>query len=240
MSIKDPEKNLMNIKKYVSGLNLSITDDLLIQTFTHPSNKSLDASITDYNALEFLGDAVLNLLVTEWIFNKFDIDEGSLTVSRSNIVNNKILSKIGRKLGIDQLIIIPDHYKITDGDIADCFEALIGVIYLQHGFINCQTFFHEYISEYVNQSILTTPNFMQINAINQMQEYFQKKQMTIPEPKYKKTGPDNSPLYYCFYNISINNSEISVQGIAGNKKDAKKRAAEELLNQLAEIDKTTI
>jgi dsRNA-specific ribonuclease len=77
---------------------------------------------------------------------------------------------------------------------------------------------------------------MQINPINQLQEYFQKKQMKIPEPTYKKSGEDNSPIYYCFYKININNKDISVQGTAGNKKDSKKRAAEELLKQLIETN----
>jgi ribonuclease-3 len=236
MSSKNPKKSFNELKKFITNLNLALKDELIKQAFTHPSNKIIDSSISDYNSLEFLGDAVFNLLVSDWFYNKFNVNEGSLTVSRSKIVNNISLSEIGKKIGIDQLIIVPEHYLITDGDVADVFEAFFGAIYLQHGFIKCQTIFNEHISKYVVQLIETSSSFMQINPINQLQEFFQKNQMKIPEPTFKKTGPDNSPIYYCFYKINMNNKEISVKGTAGNKKDSKKRAAEELLKQLIETN----
>ncbi|MHA1991321.1 MAG: ribonuclease III family protein [Candidatus Hodarchaeales archaeon] len=236
MNNNKSKNNFNELKKFIANLNLSLTDELIKQSFTHPSSKIIDSSISDYNSLEFLGDAVLNLLVSDWLYNKFNVNEGSLTVSRSKIVNNTSLSEIGKKIGIDQLIIVPEHYLITDGDVADVFEAIFGAIYLQHGFITCQTFFNDHISKFLVQLIATSSSFMQINPINQLQEFFQKKQMKIPEPTFEKTGADNSPIYYCFYKINMNNKEISVQGTAGNKKDSKKRAAEELLKQLLETN----
>jgi ribonuclease-3 len=145
MTINNSKKKINGLKKFITNVNLSLTDDLIKQSFTHPSSKIIDSSISDYNSLEFLGDAVFNLLASDWLYNKFNVDEGSLTVSRSKIVNNISLSEIGKKIGIDQLIIVPEHYLITDGDVADVFEAFFGAIYLQHGFIKCQTFFNEHI-----------------------------------------------------------------------------------------------
>lgn len=233
------KNHLDSLNKFISKFNLSIDDNLLMQAFTHPSNKNINDFLKDYNSLEFLGDATLNLLVTDLIYEKFEGDEGSLTISRSNIVNNKILAKFGKNLGIDQLIIIPENYNITDGDVADCFEAFLGAIYLQHGFIECQTFFQKFIVGYVNQLLLENPLVSQINAVNQLQEYFQKKHLEILEPTYNKIGEDNSPIYYCNYETKVKNSVISVRGTGKNKKEAKNRAAEELLKQLQLIDNFT-
>lgn len=90
-----------------------------------------------YERLEFLGDAVLGVVIAEFLFKKYPFrDEGFLTDLRSKIVCGKFLSKISQKLGLDKLIAVQNsgHSNIAAGTLGDVVEAVVGSMYIDKGF----------------------------------------------------------------------------------------------------------
>jgi ribonuclease-3 len=91
--------------------------------------------------LEYLGDAILGAIVAEYLFKKFPLkDEGFLTEMRSKIVSREQLNKLVVKLGIEQLIRVgnENHYAVPKNLYGDTFEALVGAIYLDKGYLGCK------------------------------------------------------------------------------------------------------
>lgn len=129
--------------------------DHYLCAFTHRSmqEKDEDGNDVNYERLEFLGDAVLSAVISSYLFeNAPDGDEGYLTVMRSKIVSRKHLNQIGEDLGLVNLLVanIPENQcgRNIGGNL---FEALIGAIYLDKGFMFSEKFIYNYlISAYVD------------------------------------------------------------------------------------------
>ena len=117
-------------------------DDLLTEALTHRSylNEYPRWSLPHNERLEYLGDAVLELLVSEELYTRFpNFPEGRLTVLRAALVNYQILAKVAEKIELQQFILMSRGEKIDTGKareviLANAMEALIGAIYLDQGF----------------------------------------------------------------------------------------------------------
>lgn len=127
--------------------------DLLLQAITHRSylNEHPDWRVGHNERLEFLGDAVLELVVTEFLYTSFDIDEGRLTNLRAALVNYKILSEISREVGFEDFLLLSRGEQKDAGSkarqsiLANAIEALIGAIYLDGGYVAASDFIHRFI-----------------------------------------------------------------------------------------------
>jgi ribonuclease-3 len=132
---KTPEKEIEKFLRYVLGIrprNLEIYK----MAFIHSSMaaKDLAGNILNNERLEYLGDAVLNTVIADFLFKKFPLHhEGALTELRSKIVCREHLNKLSKKIGLPQFVIIEPKCrpKYINGNI---FEALIGAIYLDKGY----------------------------------------------------------------------------------------------------------
>ena len=121
-------------------LGASIDAELLELAFTHRSF-AYEAGLTATNErLEFLGDSVLGMIVTEELYRKYpDLDESRLSPLRSGIVNMRALAEIARSLSLGKYIRLGKGEEVTNGRdknslLADAFEALIGALYISEGF----------------------------------------------------------------------------------------------------------
>lgn len=138
--IKMPQKKNLNI--FEKKISIKFKDKkLLQQVFVHRSflNENIGFDLDHNERLEFLGDAVLELVITEHLYTNFENPEGELTNWRSALVKGETLSKIARRLGISDYLYLSKGEEKSGGKarqiiLANTFEALIGAIYLDSGY----------------------------------------------------------------------------------------------------------
>ncbi|MFA9290553.1 MAG: ribonuclease III family protein [Solirubrobacteraceae bacterium] len=112
---------------------------LYYEAFTHASSKN--GSLKNYERLEFLGDSVLGVIISDYIYNKFpDKNEGFLSQLRSKIVNRNLLNEIGNKLGLLELLIKEKNQSVNKQISGNLLESLIGAIYLDRGIEETRNF----------------------------------------------------------------------------------------------------
>ena len=217
----DKIKDLEKIIKYSFKNN-----SLLKKSLTH---KSFD-SINNNEKLEFLGDRVLGLVISQKLLEKFpDEKEGIIDKKFANLVNKKTCSLIARKLNLKNFLFLgASHKKLeksADKIISDCLEAIVGAIYLDGGLKFSQKFILRVWETYLDKSIITL-----IDSKTQLQEYSLKKFKELPKYTFhKKIGPQHDPLFKT--EVHIPNSK-KISGTGSSKKKAQQNAANKLLKIL--------
>src|SRR3990167_1508248 len=135
-------KTMKDFSKLEEKIGVYFEDkNLLIQAFVHRSylNENTDVALDHNERLEFLGDAVLELVVTEYLYNKYKNPEGELTSWRAALVNSKMLSRVAQELDFNNFILLSkgeakDTGRARQYILANAMEALIGAIYLDKGY----------------------------------------------------------------------------------------------------------
>src|SRR5579864_8566379 len=138
----------LNQKELEEILGLKINNpDLYLSAFTHRSylNENRGFALPHNERLEFLGDAVLELAATEYLYKNYGHPEGELTNFRSALVNYKILSDIAARLGFEKFLLMSkgeakDTGRARQVILANCIEAVIGAMYLDSGYKPCADF----------------------------------------------------------------------------------------------------
>ena len=199
---------------------------LLEKAVTH---KSFNNNINN-EKLEFLGDRVLGLTISEILLEKYpDENEGVIDKKFANLVNKKTCSLIAKKIDLKKFILLgSSHRKLdrsSDKITSDCLEAIVGAIYLDGGFKFAKKFIHHFWEEYLLKSNITL-----IDSKTKLQEFSLKKFKVLPKYIFsKKTGPQHRPLFKT--EVQIPNSK-KVIGIGSSKKNAQQNAADKLLRLL--------
>src|SRR6266404_9366249 len=137
--------------------------DLLTQAFVHRSylNENPELGLEQNERLEFLGDAVLELAVTNYLYKEFPKKaEGELTNWRAALVNAKMLTKVAEQLGFNDFLLLSrgetkELGKARQYILANTFEALIGSLYLDQGYQVCDVFINKYLVARLAQIITT-------------------------------------------------------------------------------------
>jgi len=218
------EKKIKELEKIIKyGFKKS---SLLEKALTH---KSLNSDINN-EKLEFLGDRVLGLVISETLLEKYPNEkEGIIDKKFANLVNKKTCSLIAKKINLKKFILLGStHKKIersADKISSDCLEALVGAIYLDGGFKSVEKFIFTFWEEYLLKSTVTL-----IDAKTKLQEFSLKKFKELPKYTFfKKTGPQHRPLFKT--EVQIPNSK-KIVGIGSSKKNAQQNAAAKLLKVL--------
>ena len=215
--IKELEKIIKyNFKKF----------SLLKKALTH---KSFD---NNYNneKLEFLGDRVLGLVISEKLLEKYpDEKEGIIDKKFANLVNKKTCLLIAKKINLNKFILLGSSNKklgrSADMISSDCLEAIVGAIYLDGGLKTVEKFIFNFWEEYLLKSSITL-----IDSKTKLQEFSLKKFKELPKYIFfKKTGPQHRPLFKT--EVQIPNSK-KIIGIGSSKKNAQQNAAAKLLKIL--------
>ena len=214
-------KELEKIIKY-NFRNLS----LLEKALTH---KSFSNTINN-EKLEFLGDRVLGLVISEKLLEKFPSEkEGIIDKKFANLVNKKTCSLIAKKINLKKYIQLGvSHKKLersADKISSDCLEAIIGAIYLDGGLKSVEKFIFIFWEEFLLKSTFTL-----IDSKTKLQEFSLKKFKELPKYVFfKKTGPQHRPLFKT--EVQIPHSK-KIIGIGSSKKNAQQDAAAKLLKIL--------
>jgi ribonuclease III len=200
-------------------------NQILAQCLKH---KSCD-SLNNNEKLEFLGDRVLGLIISEKLFELYpDYNEGKLDKKFASLVNRKKCLEISKLINLEKFIITANKGKktiIEDKIISDACEALIGGIYLDRGIESSRKFILKFWNEYLQQEDLNL-----IDAKTKLQEYSLKIFKKLPEYKLlSNTGPRHKPLFKIGVKL-LDTKFVSATG--HSKKDAEQNAAKLLLRDI--------
>ena len=208
--------------------------DLLRLALTHPSvAHELEKSIQHNQRLEFLGDSVLGLVLTQGLYEKFRaVGEGPLTKARAEMVNRKTLAAQAQRLGLGEHLILSRGEETSGGRkrisaLADTYEALLGAIFLDGGFDSARNFILSHYREAFGE-LPSIPNLQ--NPKGELQEMLQAR--SIEAPRYRLvsvSGPDHDRIFECV--VSHGGEELG-RGQGKSKKAAETEAALTALNNL--------
>lgn len=224
----------MNLEEFQKEIGIQFKDkSLLEQVFIHRSylNEHKTLQLEHNERLEFLGDAVLELAVTVYLYNNFDKPEGELTNWRSALVKGESLSEEAKRLKMNELIKTSrgeakNVGKARDIILANAFEALIGAIYLDGGF--------EPAYEFVLKNIIYKLNLIleegsHLDAKSRFQELAQEKFGVTPTyDVISESGPDHSKTF--IVGAYLNKSQVG-EGNGASKQKAQIEAAQNALDQ---------
>ncbi len=207
---------------------------LLRLALTHPSiAQEEEASALHNQRLEFLGDAVLQLIVTHDLYDRFcDAEEGPLTKARARLVNRRRLAAHARGLGLGEYLRISRGEELSGGRerqsaLGDAFEAVIGAVYIDSGFeAVCglvRRVFQQELDEIELLSNLENPK-------GELQEFLQAQSSSPPQYQLEAvSGPDHDRRFLC--SVYHNGVELG-RGSGKSKKEAEGQAALVALNEL--------
>lgn len=202
--------------------------DLLRQALTHRSfiNENKNFASSHNERLEFLGDAVLELAVTEFLYGKFpDVTEGDLTSYRASLVNTNTLSSASDRLGLN------DHILLSKGEskdtgrarqyiLANVFEAMVGAIYLDSGFDAAKDFISRSLFGLIDEIV---EKRLWQDAKSYFQELAQDKVSITPMYEtIREEGPDHSKTFTVGVYLA---GELVAEGKGASKQEAEQKAA---------------
>jgi len=214
-------------------LNLSFKEkDLLTQAFIHRSylNENPDFHLSHNERLEFLGDAVLELIVTNYLYLKYpDTHEGMLTNWRASLVNTEILAKIAYNLKFQDFLLVSkgeekEMHKAKTSILADVFESFIGALYLDQGYDSCKNFIEKNLVMELPEII---KNGLYKDAKSKFQEKAQEKTGITPEyDVVGEVGPDHKKTFTLGVFLE---KKLIAEGTGSSKQRAEEEAAKKAL-----------
>lgn len=227
--------NEKKMKELQDKLGIHFTNEkLLKQAFTHSSyvNEHRRKPHEDNERLEFLGDAVLELTVSKFLFNKFPMmSEGELTKLRAAIVCEPSLVSFANELSFGKYVLLGKGEEMTGGRtrpalLADIFEAFIGALYLDQGLDSVVAFLEEVVFPKINNGAFS--HVMDFKS--QLQEYVQRDAVgTIEYKILLEKGPAHNREFIS--QVFLNNRELGT-GMGRSKKEAEQQAAQKSLLML--------
>ncbi len=209
------------------------TPTLLEEALTHPSASFKNAqNVTiNYERLEFLGDAVLGLVIAELLMHAYpDENEGALAKRQASLVRGEALAKIATQMGIGQYIKMAEGEETMGGrtnprNIENALEAVIGAIYQDGGLIEAKKFIMKYWGALVHIMALPPKD-----AKTTLQEWVQSKGYPIPVYEVIQTdGPPHAPMFTIRLQLP---DLLPIEAKGESKKKAEKEAAKQMLDQL--------
>jgi ribonuclease III len=208
--------------------------DFLTESLRHSSfvNENLDLDIQDNERLEFLGDAVLNLVVGHMLMVRYpDLKEGDMSKMRANLVNESQLASIAQEMNLGSYLQLGKGEIQTKGwekpsILANTFEAVIAAIYLDGGFDTAFKIIDGHFSILLESVVMSTVNH---DFKSQVQELIQMRQQKMPVyTVVHESGPDHEKTF----RVRLDAGEIQTEGEGKSKKAAEQNAAQKCLKRL--------
>jgi len=208
--------------------------DYLVESLRHSSfvNENLELDIQDNERLEFLGDAVLNLVVGHMLMHRYpDLKEGDLSKMRANLVNESQLASIAQEMDLGSYLQLGKGEIQTKGwekpsILSNTFEAVVAAVYLDGGYNAAFKFIHDHFSFLLDAAVMTTVNH---DYKSQVQELVQMKQQKMPVyTVVHESGPDHDKTF----RVRLNVGETQAEGEGKSKKAAEQDAARKGLELL--------
>lgn len=230
MSISDFEHEF---SLYLQSLKLPIEHEYEIfkcaMSHTSYTKEQGSSDLQSYERLEFLGDAVLKMIVSEYLYSKYpDYPEGKLSLLRAEIVSDNFIADLAKKIGLHEYIFLSKNERKTGGlnktsIIACAFESFLGALYLslQGGYQVVKDF---YLANFSNELADVESHIDVLNPKQRLQEYTQEKSHQLPEyVVLSESGSDHNKIFEIgvYYQ-----SELLARGFGKSKKNAQKEAAQ--------------
>ncbi len=223
-----------DFQKFAEKIQVEFNDiNLLKQACTHRSFLNENKNVGEHNErLEFLGDAVLELVITSYLYRAFpQHDEGQLTAYRSALVNTTSLSRVAESLGVNEYLLLSKGESKDTGRarsiiVADAVEAIIGAIYMDKGYDAAANFISENLLKVLDiDEIIEKKSWL--DAKSRFQERAQEETGQTPTYKtMKETGPDHSKIFTL--GVFIGDTQVAL-GSGLSKQEAEQQAAEKAL-----------
>ena len=227
-----------HLLSFLKPLKLAVKDlSLLNNSFIHSSflKENNKKNLEDNERLEFFGDAVLKLIISEYLMKNYShFSEGELSKSRAFVISEKVLVKIAAKLDLKKYILVGKNEKrsMPVSILADSVEALIAVIYYECGIDAARKFIYEHFKEFIE---LVGENTEIDNYKAVLQEYTQKYKLGLPVYKtMSEFGPEHNKEFEVV--VELNNSKLA-QGKGKTKKEASQFAAKNALEVINKFKK---
>jgi ribonuclease-3 len=226
---------MADIKEFEKKIGLKFKNEgLLTQAFVHRSyiNENKGSGLSHNERLEFLGDAVLELVITDFLFKKYkDKPEGELTAYRSALVNADTCAEIAKEIGMEEHLLLSkgeskDTGRARQYILANALEALIGAIFLDLGQEKAKEFIEKHFTHLID-SIISKKSF--IDAKSLFQEKAQEYEGITPSYKtVKESGLDHKKKFTIGVYIG---KELVATGDGDSKQDAEQMAAKLALSK---------
>ncbi|AYY12707.1 ribonuclease III [Actinobacteria bacterium YIM 96077] len=207
-------------------LGVPVDDQILEQALTHRSYAYEHGGLPTNERLEFLGDAVLGLVVTDSLYRRHpDLSEGQLAKLRAAVVNMRALADVGRSLNLGAFLKLGRGEESTGGRdkasiLADTIEALIGAVYVDRGIDVATDLVHRLVDDLIDMSATLGAG---LDWKTSLQEFTSRHSLGVPEYHVSEEGPDHEKTFTAQV---ILRDEVYGTGQGRSKKEAEANAAE--------------
>ncbi len=232
-NIKILFNNLITLEKSINYSFNNKSNLLLALTHSSFANENKKLKLYSNERLEFLGDAVLNMVISEKIFLDYpDLNEGEMTKIRAAIVCETSLAKYANKINLAEYLLLSKGEELTGGRsrpsiLADVFEALIGAIYIDGGINKAKKFINNVMSNAIDEVI---ENQEDPDYKTHFQEIIQRKgENKIQYEVIEEKGPDHDKIFVTQLKV---NEKVMGKGRGKSKKAAEQNAAKDALERM--------
>lgn len=204
---------------FLEKYGIKLNDTSLLETALTHSSYSNEHKSENYERLEFLGDAVLQVITSEYFYLNTDLNEGDMSKIRASYVCEQALAEYSRAVGIDKCIKTGrgQEKNVNDTIVADCFESVLGVIYLDQGFNVAKKYIYDVVIPYIQNEQVFFGDYKSL-----LQELVQTDKKSLEYVLINETGPAHDKRF--MIEVRIDNIVYGV-GIGRSKKEAEQKAA---------------
>jgi ribonuclease-3 len=220
-----PDSNPADPGLLEERLDIRLDRGLLVRALTHRSYAYENGNLPTNERLEFLGDAVLGLVVTDALYRRHpDLPEGQLAKLRAAVVNMRALAEVARALGVGEHILLGRGEETSGGRdkssiLADTLEALIGAAYLEHGIEIGSELVHRLVDRLIDASAELGAG---LDWKTSLQELTATHGLGVPEYVVTEEGPDHAKTFHA--SVLVGGS-VRGTGTGRSKKEAEQQAA---------------
>lgn len=211
---------------FLDKFNIKIkNEELLLTALTHSSYAN-ENNVESYERLEFLGDAVLQLASSEYFYQKNKkFKEGALSKTRASYVCANALYEYSNKIGLTPNIRTSSGTNLTVNIVADCFESVLAVIFLEHGYSVAKKYALSIIEPYVENEVVFIQDYK-----SYLQETAQTDKTSIEYVITKESGPANDKTYEV--DVLVDGIVLG-HGVGKRKQEAEQNAAGDAISKIA-------
>jgi ribonuclease-3 len=237
VSRRDPSRPPLS--ELAARLEVEVDPGLLERALTHRSFAYENGGLPTNERLEFLGDSVLGLVVTDTLYRTHpDLPEGQLAKLRAAVVNAKALAGIGRALGVGQHVLLGRGEETTGGRdkssiVADTVEAVLGAVYLDQGLEAATALIHRLFDPLIAESAGLGAG---LDWKTSLQELCAASSYGVPEYVVEESGPDHQKSFRARVRVA---GALYGDGRGGSKKEAEQQAAATAYAELQQLSPGT-
>lgn len=209
---------------FLTQFDIKINDLKLLETALTHSSYANEHHVESYERLEFLGDAILQVIISEYLYKNYSLKEGQMSKFRANYVCEEALASYVKSIGYDKYIKVGNGLsKPNDTIIADTFESVLAVIYLENNFDVCK----EYINKVIIPHIKNNDDYFN-DYKTKLQELVQTDKKSLEYRLESSTGESHNMIFKV--SVYVDNVKLGT-GIGHSKKEAEQNAAKEALKK---------